>query len=369
MDKYSYIRTTIRNNQMTSGRIFGFDLIRTLATLVIVFHHASILISEHFVIPSTFKFPDPVDLFFVGSGFLVGRILLKTFIDSNDYSFKNAFNFLKRRWFRTFPNYYLFLIINILLVAFNLAPGRLNENTIIYFGFLQNLHKPLDLFFWESWSLVVEEWFYLIFPILLLTAYQLFKKYSFNGKHAFLAITIVLILFPTIYRFISYAPGLSWDIYFRKLAVTRMDTIGFGLLAAYIQTYYFHIFTKYRWVTFIIGTCMYLVTSLIFSAWSHAFQCTWFFTVTAIGVTLLFPLLYEWKNERIPLKPFRFIALISYSVYLWHLPIAYLMTSWFVGQTLIITLLLYVAYWSLVIVLSYLTYRYFEKPLTNLRDR
>ena len=100
---------------MTSERIFGFDLIRSLATIVIVFHHSSFLFADYYTIPDTLKFPDPVDLFFVGSGFLVGRILITHFITRDDYSVQNALTFLRRRWFRTFPNYYLFLILNIVL--------------------------------------------------------------------------------------------------------------------------------------------------------------------------------------------------------------------------------------------------------------
>jgi peptidoglycan/LPS O-acetylase OafA/YrhL len=68
---------------------------------------------------------------------------------------------------RTLPNNHLFLLLNIALVALGLAPGLLNANTAAYFVFLQNLWKQLGLFFWESWSLAVEEWFYLLFPPLV----------------------------------------------------------------------------------------------------------------------------------------------------------------------------------------------------------
>jgi peptidoglycan/LPS O-acetylase OafA/YrhL len=44
-----------------------------------------------------------------------------------------------------------------------LSTGILNVNVLAYFVFLQNFWVPLDLFFWESWSLAVEEWFYLLF--------------------------------------------------------------------------------------------------------------------------------------------------------------------------------------------------------------
>ena len=55
-----------------------------------------------------------VEIFFVISGFLIGKIIYRI-IQKDDFSFNDVREFWKRRWFRTLPNYYLVLLINILL--------------------------------------------------------------------------------------------------------------------------------------------------------------------------------------------------------------------------------------------------------------
>lgn len=353
---------------MISERIFGLDLIRTIAAIVIVFLHSHYLIAPHFDLPSGVHFPDGVDVFFVLSGFLIGRIFLNTFKTSKDFSWTNVLLFLKRRWYRTLPNYYLFLILNIVLIYFAVIPGRLNENTGFYFIFMQNFVVPLDLMFWESWSLTIEEWFYPIFPVTMYILYRVFKS-RITPRRGYLFVALGLIVLPLLYRLVTYDPNLDWDLYFRKLVMTRLDSLGYGLLAAYFQIFHFQKFFKSRYILFPIGIVLYIFLENAFAYSDHFFHSTFFFSMTGLGVACLFPLLYEMKVERIPRKPIRFLSLISYSIYLSHLPIAYLTHSWYKGTTAGETMLLYAGYWGMVIVTSYLIYTYFERPITNLRDR
>jgi peptidoglycan/LPS O-acetylase OafA/YrhL len=100
-----------------------------------------------------------VEIFFVLSGFLIGQILLRDF--EQGVNFKKLLHFWKRRWIRTIPVYYL-----VLFLKFVLAPA-IGINIIWYFLFLQNNIYGID-FFGVSWSLVIEEWFYLLIPFGLL---------------------------------------------------------------------------------------------------------------------------------------------------------------------------------------------------------
>ena len=176
-------------NNKPFTRIFGLDLLRCLAIVIVVLGHSSFLINNYTNFPFI-SLPDGVDLFFVLSGYLVGTILIKSAEQEQKFDFKIVLQFLKRRWFRTLPNYYLFLLINIILIYYGLTPGFLNKYLSTFFVFFQNFHKPYDFLFWESWSLCVEEWFYLTFPLVLLLLLK-FTKYKIKNKH----IVLITILF------------------------------------------------------------------------------------------------------------------------------------------------------------------------------
>ena len=125
---------------INSERNFGLDFLRFYAIISVVYGHGSWLFKHIPILEnsSLFFFIDGVELFFVLSGFLIGGILLKKFANSN---INIVFNFYKNRWFRTLPNYYLFLLINILL-SFFLFEGVSGE-TSKYFFFTQNFFFPL----------------------------------------------------------------------------------------------------------------------------------------------------------------------------------------------------------------------------------
>src|SRR5436190_11276706 len=216
------------------SRVFGLDVMRALAIVLVVLVHSDYMLWEHWPGFPWLPFVDGVDLFFVLSGYLVGGILLR-YATSAAPSPRRLLDFCQRRWLRTLPNYYLFLVINIVLLSFGLTRGMLNHSALYYFAFLQNLYKPVDTFFWESWSLVIEEWFYLLFPILLFGLMWLLRV---AARRAFVITALAFILFPMAMRFIT-APGIDRvfdaELFIRKLVIHRLDTIGFGVLAAWVH--------------------------------------------------------------------------------------------------------------------------------------
>ena len=137
-----------------NGRNFGLDLIRAVAILTVVFAHGDILIRKFFPGAPFLWVIDGVDLFFVLSGFLIGTILIRIF-DGPKYTIGVILNFWKRRWFRTLPNYYLILFVNVIIVL--VATGGFGEFSLDYVVFLQNFRKPHPYFFEVAWSLAIEE--------------------------------------------------------------------------------------------------------------------------------------------------------------------------------------------------------------------
>ncbi len=312
--------------------------------------------------------PDGVDLFFVLSGFLIGTILIRKIEENRNFDFGTMLQFLKRRWFRTIPNYFLFLLINIILIYFGLISGQLNKYLSTYFVFFQYFYKPYDFLFWESWSLCVEEWFYLFFPLcLLLITYLTSKKIQFK-KIILLTITLFILL-PLLYRIFNLPLHKDGDLYFRKLVLSRLDTIGFGLAGAFFYCYYEHHWQKLRTVLFLLGFCLMLYLFNFSLETTPVFYKTVYFSLSGLSVLLLLPLLNNLKTENIPLKPFRFISKISYSMYLVNIPLLQLTESLWKDKPMETEVLYYSIFWIALLLISFLIYRFFEKPITDLRDR
>jgi len=101
------------------NRIFGLDVIRALAILLVLCSHSTLLLfpNQKHILLTVIQFFGTVgvDLFFVLSGFLIGTIILKQ-VHKGQTKFKDFCYFWVRRWFRTLPNYFLILLINIALL-------------------------------------------------------------------------------------------------------------------------------------------------------------------------------------------------------------------------------------------------------------
>ena len=105
-------------------RTYGLDLFRAVAITLVVFGHGLSISGDLFQYFPSIPMIDGVDLFFVLSGFLIGSILIRTIEENEQLSIEIIFGFLKRRWYRTLPNYYLFLLINFVLVNYHIIDGR-----------------------------------------------------------------------------------------------------------------------------------------------------------------------------------------------------------------------------------------------------
>ncbi len=351
-------------------RVYGLDVLRALAVFIVVYEHGNFILEK--VSPTLASIPiiDGVDLFFVLSGFLIGGILLRGLATEEKIGFSFVKKFLVRRWFRTLPNYFLFLALNVLLIALGLANGFINKYIITFFVFMQNFFKPYDFLYWESWSLSIEEWFYLLFPIGILIC-SFFMK---NRKALFLFLTIAMILFSTAVRFYKARNAGSfdyeiWDFWIRKLVPCRFDSIGFGLLAAWIHFYYNDLWVKSKWICFFVGAVLFgIVLNYNFNN-SPYFACTTYFTVSALAAMFLLPLAEQEKTGSGKFaKAVICLSIISYAVYLTNLGIAAALIVnnthyWEHGW------LYYFLYWTGTLVFSALVYNYFEKPITNLRER
>ena len=156
-------------------RNFGLDVIRATAILLVVLSHCTYILPEfNPTLTDGIRLlgATGVDIFFVLSGYLIGDILIRK-LNSDKRNFNELLRFWKRRWFRTLPNYFVVLLLNIILVL--LLDKTIVENIWLYIPFFQNLTTPHPDFFTEAWSLSIEEYAYLILPLIIYSALFVFK--------------------------------------------------------------------------------------------------------------------------------------------------------------------------------------------------
>ena len=353
-----------------SLRYFGLDLMRTFAIILVVLSHGAFLLEGSFLDGFPYiKIMDGVDLFFVLSGFLIGGILLKEINRQETFGIQALLKFLVRRWFRTLPNYYLILLLNVVLVYFGIVKEDISMFNWKFLLFAHNLFDGFYGFFWESWSLSVEEWFYLIFPVL-----SLFVLKFVRPMQTYFLLSLAMILIPLYLRHIAYDPGLDdfwFDVNRRKVVVFRLDSIAYGLLAAWINYYFLRIWKKISISSFILGILLILLINTIDYPSTGYFSQVFLFSITPLAAMLFLPLLSVWKSSKSHVaKGIVHISRISYSMYLINLGIvAAILRDNIKIDGGWLGILMYLLFWISVVFLSGLLYRYFEKPVMDLRDR
>lgn len=364
-----------------SPRVFGLDLLRALAILGVVFAHDFALLYAH--LPWWFGSLGHggfygVELFFVLSGFLIGRILIRN--DSDLGQTANVAVFYIRRWFRTLPLFWLFLIVNVLLELL-VRDHRLSVSEIASHGFfVRNFAAFHFTFFPESWSLAVEEWFYILFPAALWLGLRIWKRFD----PAFLLVAAFFFTFSTVARMISApTPNATWSEWQRMIVIYRFDALMTGVFAAWLSIRCRNFWRARRW--FCAGIGLVLLLAMYATLWKirghhlefgddNYFARTFRFNCVSLGFALLLPLASQWRlaRETFLSTGIRRIALWSYALYLVHLPVFQMATRYFLtgwktsAPQAFASFLLQIA---ASVAISALLYRFYESRCTHLREK
>ncbi len=320
-----------------------------------------------------------VEIFFVLSGFLIGRILFRIFTNEN-FKPKHLTYFLIRRWFRTLPNYYLVLLINIVLVV--LIGRELPESLPLYFGFLQNFNFGMDIFFTESWSLPIEEFAYVIGPLLFYLV--LLPKWKISKRKLFFWVTLAIVIFFSATKvWYNHKTGANtldyWNVELKAVVIYRIDAIYYGVLVAYISLTSKEFWRKYTSSFFFIGILLFLAIHLLIGSRELTTQSHPFFfnvlylPLCSLSISMSLPVFSRLKKAPTGLlKPITFISLISYSMYLLHYSIILQLMRYFSpteGFSSLQKWAFSLGYIFITILLAYFLYRLYEKPMMDLRDR
>ena len=291
------------------------DGLRAIAIVAVILFHAGLPLARGGFVG--------VDVFFVISGYLIGAMVFRE-VQEGRFRLQT---FYLRRAKRILPAFFLVLGVSYGLAVLLLSPselksfawqmlGALGSTSNVYFGLNSDYFasaaelNPLLM----TWSLGVEEQFYLFFPLLMLAMSRMRSRsilvaLSVLSFGSFLVASSLLHTYPVIAFY--FLPSRAWELglgtilgifevnerldakSFRSLVDEVLSVIGFGLL--------FYAIVRYAPSTPFPG--------------AHAL-------VPTIATILLIRCRSSWLNRSLlSAKPLVAVGLVSYSWYLWHWPL------------------------------------------------
>lgn len=321
--------------------------LRALAVLPILLVHAGLT-----AIPGGFI---GVDIFFVISGYLISRIILKE-MEAGRFTLTG---FYRRRALRILPALLVMLVVVLAVGWWRLFPQDMRDlswsaaatalsgsnfwfwRTVNYFGDAEL--TPLL----HTWSLGVEEQFYIFYPLLLIALHRWLPRRIVPLLWAIvvvsLAIGFALIAVNKAAAAFYLLPARAWELGFGALVATG----GFPKLGARLKT-----------VAAWTGLAM-VVAGLFVITEQSAFPAPWAL-LPCIGTALLIAYGETGGTARLlSLGPMRFIGDISYSLYLWHWPV---MAFWRFERGLTLEPWEMAATIAISFALAILSYRLIERP-------
>ncbi|HVJ53364.1 MAG TPA: acyltransferase [Aliidongia sp.] len=360
-------------------RNIGLDLVRTVAILLVMLGH----------LMPVFQAPPPwpdiatyisdlgVELFFSLSGFLIGQILLDTPPGATR-------RFWIRRWLRTLPAYYFYYA----LFALVQPPAKIST-----LFFVQQFFPPPTGFFVVAWSLAMEEWFYLLFPIICLGlgafVWPNQKRHVIVLRSALAVITACCAIRFGALHFLLHWPHVLGELSFRAHPIVRLDCCAYGVvLAALVRMDPVRLQALVaRWrpirgilcciIPFALLGVVFIVLvtgnheverRIFFPLWAASYY-TFDYPVKDLTATILVMIIYftEFSFSSGVRYCIQKCGMISYSIYLVHTLVNLTWTTVFVslfGMSGGVAV-----YLMVVIFCAMLSYRLIERPFLAVRER
>jgi peptidoglycan/LPS O-acetylase OafA/YrhL len=310
-------RVIQRAEEPSLKRSTAIDLLRAAAVFLVLGRHMDVCppATSHFLNRLTEAWNRGgwigVDLFFVLSGFLIAGLLFSERRRQGSISFKR---FFIRRAFKIYPPFWAL----ILAIA---AIGSLSGKPVATSGlvsellFLQNYGSSL---FNHTWSLAVEEHFYLTLPLLLIAL----SRFSRNKRSPFESIPLCFLIIAVLGLLLRGTRGLAGDF---QMSYThlRIDSLFFGVLLSY----YYHSYPErfltvardQRWLLLLAGGILLAPAFLIehrTSYYIYTVGLTQFYFGSGL---VLVGMLGCSVPESLPIRLLALVGTRSYSIYLWHM--------------------------------------------------
>lgn len=374
-----HVTAAAERTHAAGARNAGLDLARALAITAVFVDHASdifVVGAPRARIATIALGLFGVELFFSLSGFLIGRLLISLARDGVERG--SIGRFLGRRWFRTLPMYYATWLV------LSAKHWHWNWSDLL---FLQDFGPPRPEVLAVSWSLVMEEWFYLLFPVFMLCAALVIGRKRI-GVGGVLGIALAIVLLCPATRLATYFAGLpSQYLIAHDNPILRLDCAAYGVLAAALDDIVIRrrrpawlgpaamiatggsLLVVLAWLGLyvkIFDPAFQLATG--FAHWSPCYFAVQYAVFDLAAATLVFGLFHCLpRMNGVAGRPITLLSRISYSVYLIHVSILAAGTTLAVG---ILGRAGGIAALTVVVLLTaYATYRLIELPFLALRDR
>ncbi|MDO6681334.1 acyltransferase [Oceanobacter sp. 5_MG-2023] len=331
------------------------DGIRALAILPVMLFHAGFNL-----LPGGYV---GVDVFFVISGFLITTILVND-MDSGRYS---LIDFYDRRIRRIFPALIVVLIVTSLLAVWLMLPSDMDaylKSLMLTVGFSSNIGFWMESGYFDSdselkpllhtWSLAVEEQYYVFFPLVLLFIFRL------SGRKYLSGIILVGILGSLIFShwLIQRAPsatffllpGRAWELLAGAYLAVNIDKI---------RNFPCRVVALLRWigVVLVVGTMLIYNNQILFPGLAAIPPVIG--TVLLIGCVSSADIIGKLLSSRFMVS----VGLISYSLYLWHQPVFAFARYYYNAEPPVLVMC---EFFIITVVAAYLSWKYIELPF---RDR
>jgi peptidoglycan/LPS O-acetylase OafA/YrhL len=328
--------------------IRSFDGLRGIAVLMVIFFHVGRLRGGFL----------GVDVFFALSGFLITSILVDEYERSGGISLSA---FYARRVLRLMPALFAMLAFYV-AIALVLTPHAIPHLVAAAFAatYVMNWVIAFDLgptgFVAHTWSLGMEEQFYLLWPVLLLLALR------WAGRSAAVGVGIALFAATAIWRSYLAVHGASWERTYCGVDAGT-DALFAGCVSALIDlSPTMPRFMRSSWCIPGALTGGFCVVAAYGAHWMQFWGLTVFALSTAWLVRLLavsggnvLKTILEWT-------PLRFLGRISYGVYLWHFLILSVLLLVHLQNWLIVLAIV-----PLSVMVAFVSYIAIEQPFLRLK--
>ena len=297
------------------------DGLRTVAVVAVIVYHAEFEFAGRSVLPGGFF---GVDVFFVISGFLITSLITAELHTTGRFS---LLNFYERRIRRLLPALLLVMLCSCIAAWYVLLPRPLvdfSRSLVASLFFLSNFYWDMSLQQYgaesaqykpllHTWSLAVEEQYYLVFPMLLL----LVNRWRHSQLQYFFIGGILLSLLFALW-FSTVDPNTS----FYMLPSRFWELLAGGLLASGVlqQAQKLQPTVMSRTLS-ALGIFLVLLSFVIATKDEHAPGLLTLLPVVGTALVIRYADARDWLTRVLSSRLFIAIGLLSYSLYLWHFPI------------------------------------------------